>query len=408
MRLINAALSRLHQGQKGQALLYLAVMFTVLLGFTAMVVDAGVVYWNRRMLQNAVDGAVLAGAAKLPNDTTAAIQSAGAYAQSNGVSTSELLCDTTSAAILGCPVDTTTPNYDIRVISNYNANDTIVVSARRRITFGLRYIIGAGDTDVAATAAAIVAPTNPTSGLLPWGVTQDSLTKCGTSACTLYYCPPNQSCPNPGPSGGNFGPVDFQAGSSGGGNCSAGGGGQTYGSNILYGYNGPVPSPTPGATPTWSWQICTQTGADVGNTFGQGNNPASSGGVQELFYWDSQQWCDGGVPCSGLYGPPPPPASYWGTIYNGEVCGPGSTGNPPTNWPTTCARLGIVPVIQSWPKSGNQPITVVSFACFYLTNYDKQNKTIQGVFLKSCTDVGGDQPVLGGTLNGPLSTFLWR
>ena len=55
-------MTRRSDGQEGQALLIMVIFLTVLLGFTAIAVDAGRFFAERRFLQNAADAAALAGA----------------------------------------------------------------------------------------------------------------------------------------------------------------------------------------------------------------------------------------------------------------------------------------------------------------------------------------------------------
>ena len=54
------------QDDRGSVLVLVGLMIGVLVGLTALVTDVGTLYWNRRVLQNAVDGAALAGARELP------------------------------------------------------------------------------------------------------------------------------------------------------------------------------------------------------------------------------------------------------------------------------------------------------------------------------------------------------
>src|SRR4051812_46260729 len=49
-------------GERGQVLVIAALMMTALVGFTALVVDVGDAYAQRRLVQNAADAAALAGA----------------------------------------------------------------------------------------------------------------------------------------------------------------------------------------------------------------------------------------------------------------------------------------------------------------------------------------------------------
>src|SRR5437588_432107 len=72
-RAAHTATGHLRRDESGATVLTFALMFVVLLGFASLVTDAGSAYWNRRMLQNAVDGAALAGAESLPGSTSAAL-----------------------------------------------------------------------------------------------------------------------------------------------------------------------------------------------------------------------------------------------------------------------------------------------------------------------------------------------
>lgn len=70
--------------ESGVAVIFLAISMVVLMGFTALAVDFGLVYYQRSQLQTALDSAALAAAQKLP-DTAAARQTAIEYAKKNGV-----------------------------------------------------------------------------------------------------------------------------------------------------------------------------------------------------------------------------------------------------------------------------------------------------------------------------------
>jgi Flp pilus assembly protein TadG len=55
-------------GEKGQVIIIIAVAIIILLGFTGLAIDAGMVYSDRRFAQNAADAAALAGAAEAALD----------------------------------------------------------------------------------------------------------------------------------------------------------------------------------------------------------------------------------------------------------------------------------------------------------------------------------------------------
>src|SRR6266568_4889820 len=62
--------------ERGQTLLIFVLALTVLLGFTALAIDMGLFFENRRHLQNTADAAALAGVGDLPENPALAIQDA--------------------------------------------------------------------------------------------------------------------------------------------------------------------------------------------------------------------------------------------------------------------------------------------------------------------------------------------
>ena len=58
----------------GQTLLIFVLALTVLLGMTAMAIDVGLLFEDRRHMQNTADAAALAGVAELPGNPAAAVQ----------------------------------------------------------------------------------------------------------------------------------------------------------------------------------------------------------------------------------------------------------------------------------------------------------------------------------------------
>ena len=77
------------KGEKGVVVVVVALLMTVLLGFTAFVVDIGMVASEKQKLQNAIDAACLAGAQDLPN-TSQATTAANNYVQLNGYQPSDI------------------------------------------------------------------------------------------------------------------------------------------------------------------------------------------------------------------------------------------------------------------------------------------------------------------------------
>lgn len=76
--------------ERGSVAVIAALCMTVLMGFSAIVVDYGRLILEKQSLQNAVDAACLAGAQELPGATAVAQSSAQTYFTSNGFSTADI------------------------------------------------------------------------------------------------------------------------------------------------------------------------------------------------------------------------------------------------------------------------------------------------------------------------------
>ncbi|MGB9641068.1 MAG: pilus assembly protein TadG-related protein, partial [Anaerolineales bacterium] len=79
---------RMLKQEKGQAIVLIALAMVVLLGFTALAIDGGMLYSDRRHAQNAADAAALAGALQKANNQTNAVilQAIADSASGNGYS----------------------------------------------------------------------------------------------------------------------------------------------------------------------------------------------------------------------------------------------------------------------------------------------------------------------------------
>nr|WP_319217232.1 pilus assembly protein TadG-related protein [uncultured Trichococcus sp.] len=80
---------RLRREEDGQSLIMVVLLLGVLLSFSALIVDVGLLYAEKSKLQNAADAAALAGAQVLPNKTLAQ-GFVETYAGSNGVPASDI------------------------------------------------------------------------------------------------------------------------------------------------------------------------------------------------------------------------------------------------------------------------------------------------------------------------------
>src|SRR6266699_3191384 len=72
------------RGQRGQAMVLVGLSMVAMMGMTALVLVAGQLYWERRMVQEVADAGALAGAPLIP------CSSANAYAVIDGLLSNQL------------------------------------------------------------------------------------------------------------------------------------------------------------------------------------------------------------------------------------------------------------------------------------------------------------------------------
>lgn len=119
---------------KGNVAIILCLLMIGLLGFTAFVVDIGIVYVERIRLTNAIDAAVLAAALELPKGEQSAKKVAEEYLQKNNV-------DTTQATV--------TIGAD---------NKSIQIAAHKNVKHFFAQMIGINSSNVQETTKAIIGP----------------------------------------------------------------------------------------------------------------------------------------------------------------------------------------------------------------------------------------------------------
>src|SRR5881296_2663099 len=94
----------------------------VLMGFTALVIDMGLFFEDRRHLQNTADAAALAGVAELPTNPTAAKSKAAQWAAKHGLSPAEITS-----------IELRTTDYP---------NDTLYVEMERQFSWVFGRVLG--------------------------------------------------------------------------------------------------------------------------------------------------------------------------------------------------------------------------------------------------------------------------
>jgi hypothetical protein len=157
--------------ESGQAIVLLALGMVVMLGFTALAIDGGMVYADKRHAQNAADAASLAGAG-----------AAATYMEANGINSDNFSCSSfvsgsndmgsTQAAINRAASNGYTIAADFSGSNNVeaecvNSGDDqyikIATNITRTTNTSLIHFVYSGDVEEQAEAVARVEPPGPTS-----------------------------------------------------------------------------------------------------------------------------------------------------------------------------------------------------------------------------------------------------
>jgi len=132
---------------KGSAAILLSIVMVALLGFTALVVDIGMVYAERTKLSNAIDAAVLAATLELPNHPEEARLVALEYLEKNNVDTTD------TEIIIG------------------EDHRSIEIKGMKEVKHFFAPILGILSSDTGATTKAIIGPAGSVSqGTRPFAV----------------------------------------------------------------------------------------------------------------------------------------------------------------------------------------------------------------------------------------------
>jgi len=143
--------------ERGQTLLIGILVMTVLLGFTALAIDIGMFFEDRRHFQNSADAMALAGVQELPLDPFAAEQKARDWAANNGISAVEI--------------------QTVEVRTGLAPNDTVYVELEKDFNWLFARVLGKTSTPVGAQAAARTGSLAGGFGAMPWALLE------GDSAC---------------------------------------------------------------------------------------------------------------------------------------------------------------------------------------------------------------------------------
>lgn len=226
--------------EKGAIAPLAILLLPVLLGFCALVLDVGLIYANRRALQNAADGAALAAVRELQQELLGAAP---------GAANPEGMAEALAAqnGVLGDVYGDCTPDSKARIVSSQPGPlpHSWAVETSRLVGLHFGPAVGRRTQCVHARALAVVTELKTTK-VWPWAVLDGVLENAGFEQSVVL------KEGSRGASTGNFGIVDF--------NCG-GGGTPDYDYWARYGFGTrgeeSVPVRLPGPSP---WKICTETG----------------------------------------------------------------------------------------------------------------------------------------------------
>jgi hypothetical protein len=182
---------------KGNVAIILCLVFTALLGFTAYVVDIGLIYVEKVKLSNAIDSAVLAGSLELPRDAIKAKNVAIEYLKMNNVDENKVL------------------------ITISSDNKAIQIEGIKTVEHIFAPIIGINNSNINASTKAIIGPVKSVKGgIRPFAVEKfvfsyGDMVTLKQGAGDGYH--------------GNYGAVAL-----------GGTGASVFKSNSLYGYSGTI------------------------------------------------------------------------------------------------------------------------------------------------------------------------
>jgi Flp pilus assembly protein TadG len=135
---MNAVLKRLEGDERGQVMVFVAILMTGLISVVGLVTDGGIVFSQRRDLQNAADAAALAGAMQIDEK---------AYRASGQVVLNERAAREIATQYLQDEGDL---DYSVQV-----SPTGVEVSVSRQASTSFLRIVGINGVDISASSSAV-------------------------------------------------------------------------------------------------------------------------------------------------------------------------------------------------------------------------------------------------------------
>src|SRR2546422_6128494 len=141
---------QIYRCERGQTLVVGILFMFVLLGMVAMTVDVGLLFRDRRHLQNSADAMALAGVAELPTNPGQAVSRAQQWATNNGIASGDI--------------------KKIEVRTTGVPNDTLYVELEGNFGWIFGRVLGKTRSNVGADAAARIGSLSGGHNMMPWAL----------------------------------------------------------------------------------------------------------------------------------------------------------------------------------------------------------------------------------------------
>jgi hypothetical protein len=341
-------------GEGGQAMILGVLMMVVLVAITSLVIDIGFAWNEKADLQKSADAAALAGIYYLPEDTDAAYARAVEWAERNGLAEGD---------------------YEITIRSRNGPDDTIEVEVKGSTKAFFARVLGFTAFDVRARAVAQVGSPAGLRNFVPFAVLQEELDGKETGDPTLIKydsqdmqsgnsllldIPADPDCP--------WGSNDFRKTII----CGSADAFCAYGQE----YEG------------CSSTMDTQTGQAIGQV---------RDALKARLDLTSEE-CD---EFDDVFLPSPDGAS---DVVLTDRCNP----FPPHDAPDS-KRVVILPVVEKLPSGSSEPVTIIRFALFFITELDcpggQGHCDLKGIYVENVANFGGYEAV--GAYD-PTAPFIIR
>ena len=183
----------LPRDSSGQALILVALCMPVLFGMLGLAIDAGILRYQKRLMQNAADAAALAGALEIAScGSTANCSALRAASQSavteNGATGSSLLINCATRTGKTVEVTVNNPPCAVSADPNYGNSQYVEVVVSKPVPTMFMRVLGITTVPILARAEAAVSA-SPCVYFLSLSSTQDSLSMTNQSvsaSCTFY------------------------------------------------------------------------------------------------------------------------------------------------------------------------------------------------------------------------------